>query len=161
MLPPFEGIEGVNDVIAGYAGGEKKDPSYEEVSSGKTGHYEAVQITFDPEKVSYKKLVDVFWRQIDPEDEAGQFADKGSQYRTAIFYHDESQKKIAEASKKELEKTGKFAVIATEIKPFTSFYPAEEYHQDYHKKNPLKYKAYKKLSGREGYIKKMWKNEKR
>ncbi len=160
MLPPFENIEGVKEAIAGYAGGKKKNPSYKEVSTGKTGHYESVQVTFEPKKVSYKKLVDIFWRQIDPSDERGQFADKGSQYRTAIFYHDEKQKKIVEASKKELEKSGKFPAIATEIKPFTSFYPAEEYHQDYHKKNPIKYKTYKMLSGREGYLKRVWKDEK-
>jgi glutaredoxin len=116
-----------------------------------------VQVTYDPEKVSYEKLLDVFWKQIDPTDQEGQFADKGSQYRTAIFYHDEEQKRIAETSKKNLEESGKFKKpVVTEIRPFTSFYPAEEYHQNYAKKKPREYQLYKTYSGREDFIRKIW-----
>jgi len=157
MQGPFQQVEGVTEVVAGYAGGTKENPSYEEVSTGTTGHLESVQVTFDPEKVSYGKLLDVFWTQIDPSDEEGQFADKGSQYRTAIFYHDEEQKRIAEASKKAIDASGKFSrQVATEIRPFTNFYPAEEYHQNYAKKKPREYQLYKTYSGREAFIKKTW-----
>jgi methionine-S-sulfoxide reductase len=157
MQPPFQHIEGVIEVVAGYAGGTKANPSYEEVSGGRTGHLESVQVTFDPEKVSYEKLLDIFWTQIDPTDEEGQFADKGSQYRTAIFYHDEDQKSIAEASKKRLNDSGKFnKPAATEIRQYTTFYPAEEYHQNYAKKKPREYQQYKTYSGREAFIEKVW-----
>jgi peptide-methionine (S)-S-oxide reductase len=157
MQPPFQQIDGVTETVAGYAGGTKENPSYEEVSSGTTGHLESVQVTYDPDKVSYEKLLDVFWTQIDPTDQEGQFADKGSQYRTAIFYHDEDQKRVAEASKKKLNDSGKFKKpVATEIRPFTTFYPAEEYHQDYAKKKPREYHQYKTLSGREAFIEKTW-----
>jgi methionine-S-sulfoxide reductase len=157
MQPPFQQIEGVTEAVAGYAGGTKANPGYEEVSSGTTGHLESVQVTYDPEKVSYEKLLDVFWTQIDPTDQEGQFADKGSQYRTAIFYHDEEQKRIAETSKKNLEESGKFKKpVVTEIRPFTSFYPAEEYHQNYAKKKPREYQLYKSYSGREAFIRKIW-----
>jgi peptide-methionine (S)-S-oxide reductase len=157
MQPPFQQIDGVTETVAGYAGGTKANPSYEEVSSGTTGHVESVQVTYDPEKVSYEKLLDVFWTQIDPTDQEGQFADKGSQYRTAIFYQNEDQKRIAEASKKKLNDSGKFKKpVATEIRPFTTFYPAEEYHQDYAKKKPREYHQYKTFSGREAFIDKMW-----
>jgi len=157
MQPPFRMVEGVIDVVSGYAGGTKENPTYEEVSSGITGHLEAVQVTYDPEKVSYDTLLDTFWRQIDPSDPGGQFADRGSQYHTAIFYHDEEQKTLAEASKKQIDESGKFArPVATEIRPFTNFYPAEEYHQDYDKKNPARYHQYKVLSGRERFIDKVW-----
>ena len=138
-------------------GGTKPNPTYDEVSSGSTGYLEAVQVTYDPEKVTYEKLLDVFWRQIDPTDSDGQFADKGSQYHTAIFYHDEEQKRIAENSKKKLNDSGKFnKPVATEIRQYTTFYPAEDYHQDYDRKNPGRYKEYKILSGREGFIDKTW-----
>ncbi|HMA06062.1 MAG TPA: peptide-methionine (S)-S-oxide reductase MsrA [Methanomicrobiales archaeon] len=157
MQPPFRMIDGVVDVVSGYAGGTKENPTYDEVSSGTTGHLEAVQVTYDPARVSYDTLLDTFWRQIDPTDPGGQFADRGSQYRTAIFYHDEEQKRLAEASKKRLEASGKFpAAVATEIRPYTNFYPAEEYHQDYDRKNPERYHQYKVLSGRERFIEKTW-----
>ncbi len=157
MQPPFRIAEGVISAISGYAGGTKENPTYEEVSSGTTGHVEAVQVTYDEEKISYDSLLDIFWKQIDPTDPAGQFADKGSQYKTVIFYHDDEQKKLAEASKKKIEASGKFAKpITTEIRPYTNFYPAEEYHQDYDQKNPGRYREYKVLSGRESFISKMW-----
>ena len=159
MEPPFEDKQGVIEVISGYAGGNEENPSYEEVSSGKTGHVEAIQIIYNPEIVSYKELLEIYWMQIDPTDPEGQFADKGPQYRTAIFYHDENQKEAAEKFKEELEESGKFnKPIVTEIKPYTSFYKAEDYHQEYHKKNPIRYKTYKKLSGRAGFIKENWKD---
>lgn len=149
MQPPFRKIEGVEDVVAGYSGGAKENPTYEEVSSGTTGYLEAVQVTYDPKKISYKTLLDVFWKQIDPTDDEGQFADKGPQYRTAIFYHNEEQKRLAEASKKRLDGSGKFKKpVMTEIRPYTNFYPAEEYHQDYYKKKLKEYNRYKTLSGR-------------
>lgn len=157
MEPAFEEIDGVTEVISGYTGGEEKNPTYEQVASGKTGHAEAVQITYDPSKVSYEKLLEVFWRQIDPTDDGGQFADRGPQYRTAIFYHNEEQKSLAEKSKEELTKSGKFRKpIATEIRPYSQFYEAEDYHQDYYKKNSARYESYKYYSGREPYLKKVW-----
>ena len=159
MTPPFQNIPGVLKVIPGYTGGKTKNPTYEEVVSGKTGHLESVQVSFNPEKVNYERLLDIFWRQIDPEDSEGQFADRGTEYMTAIFYHNESQKNLAEKSKRSLEKLGKFKVIATKIKKVEIFYPAEEYHCDYHKKNPIGYKMYKKMSGREDFLEKTWKKK--
>jgi len=157
MQPPFQQIEGVIEAVAGYAGGTQENPSYEQVTSGTTGHLESVQVTYNPEKVSYEKLLDVFWTQIDPTDQEGQFADKGSQYRTAIFYHDEEQKRVAAASKKKLDDSGKFKKpVATEIRPYTTFYPAEEYHQNYAKKKPREYQLYKTYSGREAFIEQIW-----
>ncbi|WFN33838.1 peptide-methionine (S)-S-oxide reductase MsrA [Methanogenium sp. S4BF] len=157
MQLPFEEVEGVVSAVAGYAGGTKKNPTYEEVSSGTTGHLEAVQVTYDPALVSYERLLDVFWTQIDPTDDAGQFADKGSQYRTAVFFHDEEQKRAAEASKKALDDSGKFAKpVATEILAYSAFYPAEEYHQNYAQKNPREYGLYKTYSGRESFIERTW-----
>lgn len=157
MEPPFEGLEGVEKVVAGYTGGDVDNPSYEEVSSGKTGHYEAIQITYDPRKISYDKLLDIFWRQIDPTDAGGQFADQGSQYKTAIFYHNQMQKDLAEKSKQKLEKSGKFdKPIATQILPYKAFFMAEDYHQDYYKTNAERYKYYKQGSGREDYLKENW-----
>ena len=157
MEPPFEQLDGVVDVAAGYTGGGKEAPSYEEVSSGRTGHVEAIRVTYDPSKVSYAQLLEVFWRQIDPTDTAGQFADRGPQYKTAIFYLDEEQKRIAEESKKELEASGKFdKPIVTEIVKASEFYEAEDYHQDYYIKNPLRYNSYKTGSGRSGYLKEKW-----
>lgn len=158
MEGPFEKIDGVISAVAGYTGGHLDDPSYEDVTSGESGHLEAVQVEFDPGKVSYETLVEVYWRQIDPTDEGGQFADRGSQYVTAIFYHDEAQKKMAEASKARLEKSGLFKrPVATAILPAEKFNPAEDYHQDYYKKNPARYNAYKAASGRAGFIDKAWK----
>lgn len=157
MEPAFEELDGVVDVISGYTGGEKSAPTYEEVSSGRTGHLEAVRIIYDPAKVSYNQLLDVFWRQIDPTDAGGSFVDRGAQYRSAIFYHNEEQRQLAEKSKTELERSGKFKKpIATEIREYTEFYPAEDYHQDYHKKNPERYKHYRYMSGRDQYIEKVW-----
>ena len=157
MQPPFRMLDGVADVVSGYAGGKMENPTYKAVSIGTTGYLESVQVTYDPEKISYETLLDVFWKQIDPTDPQGQFADKGSQYKTAIFYHDDEQKRLAEASKTNLDDSGKFAKpVATEIRPYMNFYPAEEYHQDYDKKNPGRYRQYKVFSGREPFIGKMW-----
>ena len=160
MQPPYDKLPGVISTTVGYTGGTKANPTYEEVCMGKTGHAEAVEIAYDPSKVSYSQLLDVFWKSIDPTTLNQQFADRGTQYRTAIFYHDEEQKKLAVASKEKLEKSGKFKKpIATEIIPASSFYPAEDYHQGYYKKCPIPYQLYKVGSGREGYLKKTWGNE--
>ena len=160
MEPPFVTLEGVKEVVAGYTGGEEEDPSYEEVSSGNTGHYEAVEIYYEPEKITFRKILDVFWKHIDPTDSGGQFADRGSQYRTAIFYHNEDQKIIAEESRQNLDESGKFdEPIVTEILPAKEFYLAERYHQDYSEKNPVRYNSYKKLSGRQDFIESTWKSD--
>jgi peptide methionine sulfoxide reductase msrA/msrB len=156
----FEKLPGVVKVISGYTGGHKENPSYEEVSSGTTGHVEAVQVYYDPSKIIYEELLDYFWKHIDPTDPGGQFVDRGSQYRSVIFYHDEEQKRLAEKSKEALSKFGKFnKPIVTEILKFTKFYEAEEYHQDYYKKNPLRYKFYRYNSGRDQFLKKVWGEE--
>jgi peptide methionine sulfoxide reductase msrA/msrB len=153
----FEKVEGVSEAVSGYTGGDVEEPTYEQVSSGRTGHFEAVQVYFDPEKVTFEQLLDVYWKHINPTDPDGQFADRGSQYRTAIFYHNEEQRRIAEKSRKELDESGKFdRQVATEILPFIKFYPAEEYHQDYYKKQAERFNAYKKLSGREQFIEETW-----
>jgi len=153
----LEKVEGVHEVISGYTGGRVQDPSYEQVSSGETGHLEAVQVLYDPQKISYEQVLNAFWRTIDPTDAGGQFADRGEQYTTAIFYHDEEQKRVAEASKQALEASGRFdKPIATAIRPAETFYRAEEYHQDYHSKNPIRYKTYTLFSGRQGYIDEHW-----
>lgn len=153
-------VPGVIKAISGYTGGETKNPTYEEVTSGTTGHVEAVEVTYDPEKISYEKLLDIFWKQIDPTDAGGQFADRGSQYVTAIFYFNDTQKELAHASKKKLEESGKFdKPIATAILPASAFYPAEEYHQKFSQKEPEHYKAYSKASGREKFIEQTWKDE--
>lgn len=160
MEPPFEQIEGVIDVKAGYSGGKEKDPTYEQVSSGRTSHLECVQVIYDPEKVSYRELLEVFWHQIDPTDGGGQFADRGNHYTTAIFYHNDEQKEIAEQSRDALDGSKKFdSPVVTRILPATLFYPAEEYHQDYYLKNVLHYSAYKKGSGRADFIENVWKAE--
>jgi peptide methionine sulfoxide reductase msrA/msrB len=157
MQPPFRKLEGVTDVVVGYSGGTKENPTYEEVSTGTTGYLESVQVTYDPAKISYDKLPDTFWRQIDPTDSEGQFVDKGTQYHTAIFYHDEEQRQQAETSKKALDSSGKFEKpVVTEIKPFKNFYAAENYHQDYAKKNPGQYGMYRMFSGRDQFLKKTW-----
>jgi peptide methionine sulfoxide reductase msrA/msrB len=157
MQPPYDDLNGVISTTVGYTGGEKPNPTYEEVCTGRTGHAEAVQIVFDSTKIGYEDLLQVFWRNINPTDPYGQFADKGSQYRTAIFYHDEKQKELAEKSKKELGASGKFDdPIVTEILAFSIFYPAEEYHQEFYKNNPLRYNSYKMGSGRAGFLKKKW-----
>jgi peptide methionine sulfoxide reductase msrA/msrB len=157
MQPPFRKLEGVTDVVVGYSGGTKENPTYEEVSTGTTGYLESVQLTYDPAKISYDKLLDTFWHQIDPTDSGGQFVDKGTQYHTAIFYHDEEQKQQAEASKKALDSSRKFnKPVVTEIRPFKNFYAAEQYHQDYAKKNPGQYGMYRMFSGRDQFLKKTW-----
>ncbi len=151
----FEKLSGVVKVLSGYTGGKKENPSYEEVSSGTTGHIESVQVYYDPSKITYEELLDYFWNHIDPTDPGGQFVDRGSQYRSVIFYHDEEQKRLAEKSKEELSKSGRFdKPIVTEIIKFTKFYEAEEYHQDYFKKNPLRYKFYRYNSGRDQFLEK-------
>jgi methionine-S-sulfoxide reductase len=138
MVPPFESTDGVIDIMSGYTGGRTKNPTYEEVCSGDTGHYEAIQIKYDPSKVSYDKLLRIFWRSIDPTDMGGQFYDRGQQYQTAVFYHDDEQKSLAEESKTELERSGKFKVpIATKILKADVFYPAEEYHQAQNERKKL------------------------
>jgi peptide methionine sulfoxide reductase msrA/msrB len=157
----FEKREGVIEVISGFVGGTEENPSYKEVASGQTSHREGVQVIYDPKKLDYNVLLSLFWRHIDPTDDGGQFVDRGFQYSTAIFYEDEEQKELAEKSKGELEKSGRYdKPIVTPILEFTSFYPAEEYHQDYGKKNPLRYKFYRKGSGRDQYIKSVWGDEK-
>jgi peptide methionine sulfoxide reductase msrA/msrB len=161
MEPPFEALPGVFQVISGYTGGTKKNPTYEEVCSQSTGHIEAIQITFDPEKVPYEKLLEVFWRNIDPTDAQGQFVDKGSSYISKIFYHNEAQKIKAEKSKEELEKSKKFSKpIVTGIVAASDFYPAEDYHQDYYKKNTLRYKFFRFNSGRDQFLEKTWAKDK-
>ena len=160
MVSPFDGLDGVLSVRSGYTGGQKENPTYREVSSGNTGHYEAVQITYDPARIKYEQLLDIFWKQIDPTDPGGQFYDRGQHYETAIFYHNEEQRNQAEESKGRLEASGRFKKpLATKILKACSFYSAEEYHQDYHKKNPEHYKQYKTGSGREAFIQKVWESE--
>ncbi len=157
MEPPFDKLDGVLSTTSGYIGGHVKDPSYKQVSAGRTGHAEAVQVIYDPAKVSYDELLAVFWRNIDPVDGKDQFCDKGSQYRSAVFYHGEEQKHAAEESKAALEKSGRFReAIATEIVPATTFYPAEDYHQDYYRKNPIRYKYYRHGCGRDRRLEKLW-----
>lgn len=157
MVPPFEKLDGVKEVLSGYTGGFKENPSYEEVSSGRTGHVEAIQVTYNPALISYERLLDVFWRQIDPTDAGGQFVDRGTQYRSVIFCHSREQKDIADRSKSALQKSGRFnKPVVTEILPAGKFYPAEEYHQDYYKKNPVRYKFYRFESGRDQFLKKVW-----
>lgn len=157
MEHPFDELDGVVSTISGYTGGRVKNPTYEQVSGGNTGHAEALQVTYDPKKVSYEKLLEVFWKNVDPTDAGGQFCDRGDQYRTGIFYHDDEQKQLAEQSKKELEKSGRFKQpIATEIVRASPFYPAEEYHQDYYRKNPFRYKIYRFGCGRDARLKEVW-----
>ncbi|WP_374017276.1 peptide-methionine (S)-S-oxide reductase MsrA [Paenibacillus thiaminolyticus] len=157
MVTPFEELPGIRSIVSGYTGGHTEHPTYEEVCTDRTGHAEAVQITFDPAVFPYKKLLELFWQQIDPTDPGGQFYDRGSSYRTAIFYHNEKQREEAEQSKQELERSGRFdKPIATEIVPASAFYPAEEHHQDYHRKQPAHYKRYRTGSGRDAFIAKHW-----
>jgi len=153
----FDGRPGVIDAVSGYTGGNVPNPTYEQVGSGSTGHHEAVKVTFDPAKITYAEILDVYWKQINPTDAGGQFADRGTQYQTAIFVTSDEQRRIAEASKAALAKSGWFdAPIVTPILPAVPFYPAEEYHQDYARKHTIGYKAYKMGSGREPYIEKTW-----
>lgn len=160
MEPPFENLEGVIDVVAGYTGGDLENPTYYQVASGQTGHLEAVQITYDPQTITYQELVDVYWRQIDPTDAGGAFVDRGQQYTSAIFYHNQEQKEIAERSKQALEESGRFDdPIVTEIRSYEVFYMAEEYHQDYFKKKSAQYQSYKSASGREETLSQIWGDE--
>ncbi|MEN8200546.1 MAG: peptide-methionine (R)-S-oxide reductase MsrB [Thermodesulfobacteriota bacterium] len=157
MEPPFEQLAGVIDVSAGYSGGSEEDANYDRVSAGGTEHYEAVEVRYDPEKISYGELVELFWRQIDPTDPGGQFEDRGSQYKTAIFYQNGEERRIAEESRDRLQQSGIFdRPIRTEILKGQPFYPAEEYHQDYYKKNFAHYSAYKAGSGRKNFIEEVW-----
>lgn len=156
----FEKVPGVVDAVSGYSGGEEADPTYGRVSSGATGHLEAVQVVYDPAKVSYALLLDWFWRHIDPTDDGGQFADRGRQYRSAIFYRNEEQRREAEESKRRLMVSGKFLKpVVTAIRPFEAFYKAEEDHQNYHTSHSLKYKYYRYHSGRDQFLEKTWGNE--
>ena len=155
----FKNVPGIVDAVSGYTGGKANAPSYQEVSSGSTGHVEAVQVTFDPAVISYEDILNIFWRDIDPTDTEGQFADRGAQYQSAIFYLNDEQKRIAEQSKADLAKSGLFKKpIAVKILPAGTFYPAEEYHQDYSEKQPGHYKQYRAGSGREAFVKEKWKN---
>jgi len=157
MEHAFETVEGVVEVVSGYTGGTKPYPSYKEVSTGNTGHYEAVKVIYDPKKVSYVSLLKIFWTNIDPTDPDGQFADRGPQYRTAIFYHNEQQKILAERSKHAIERAKLFdKPIVTKILPAKPFYPAEDYHQNYYKKHPQQYNLYSIASGRKGFIERVY-----
>ena len=160
MEPPFDKLDGVVSVTSGYTGGHKKNPTYEEVSSGTTGHAEAVEVVYDPAKITYSRLLDVFWHNIDPTVHNRQFCDEGTQYRSAIFYHNDEQKRFAEESKKALEKSGRFkGPIYTEILSASEFYKAEEYHQKYYKKNPLRYAFYRHGCGRDARLQELWGKE--
>ncbi|MEJ2697635.1 MAG: peptide-methionine (S)-S-oxide reductase MsrA [Candidatus Sulfobium sp.] len=157
MEHPFDQIPGVVSVTSGYTGGWKKNPTYEEVSAGGTGHAESVQIVYDPKKVTYRRLLSVFWHNIDPTARDRQFCDSGHQYRSAIFYHNEAQHKLALQSKEQLEKNKPFkGPIVTEIVPVSEFYPAEEYHQHYYKKNPIRYRFYRYTCGRDKRLGELW-----
>jgi peptide methionine sulfoxide reductase msrA/msrB len=157
MEAPFEKLPGVTAVTSGYSGGTTTHPSYEEVSAGTSGHLEVVQIDYDPRQVSYEQLLEVFWRQVDPTDNGGQFVDRGGQYATAIFYHTEEQRLAAQASLAALDKSGRYGKkIVTAILAAQPFHPAEEYHQDYYKKNPLRYKYYRSRSGRDRFLHDIW-----
>jgi len=157
MEPPFEKLDGVLSTTVGYSGGHTPNPSYSEVSAGGTGHAEAVQIAYDPKKISYEKLLDVFWHNVDPITPDAQFCDHGTQYRTAIFYHDDTQRKVAEESKQRLNDSKRFPrPIVTEIVRATDFYPAEEYHQKYHEKNPVRYNYYRWGCGRDQRLRELW-----
>jgi peptide-methionine (S)-S-oxide reductase len=160
MEHPFDVLPGVVSTTSGYAGGAVKNPSYEDVSSGRTGHRESVEILYDPKQVGYEELLRVFWRNVDPLDPTGQFCDHGSQYRSGIFFHDEEQKRLAEESKKALEKSGRFQrPVVTDILPASEFWRAEDYHQDYYRKNPLRYRYYRYGCGRDARLKEIWGEE--
>jgi len=157
MEHPFDQLDGVIDVVSGYSGGSEPNPTYQQVASGRTGHAESVQLTYDPEKISYEELLEVFWRQIDPTDPDGQFVDRGRQYRSAIFGHDEEQRRLAEQSRKKLDSSGRYdKPIVTEVVDFQGFWPAETYHQDYYAKNPIRYRFYRHGSGRDQYLDEVW-----
>ncbi|MGM0897932.1 MAG: peptide-methionine (S)-S-oxide reductase MsrA [Bacillota bacterium] len=157
MVQPFDSLEGIESVISGYTGGDMPNPTYEQVCTNRTGHREAVEITFQPELYPYERLLEVYWSQIDPTDAGGQFFDRGDSYKTAIYYHTEEQRIAAEKSKQQLEQSGKFnKPIATDILEAKEFYPAETYHQDYYQKNPTHYNRYATGSGRKAFIQNHW-----
>jgi methionine-S-sulfoxide reductase len=157
MQRPFDELEGVVETYVGYTGGHAENPTYEEVSAGMTGHAESIEVIFDPSRISYADLLDVFWRNIDPTTPDRQFVDVGNQYRAAIFYHDDEQKQLAEESKAKLDTSGRFdKPIVTEITPAATFYRAEKYHQKYYEKNPIRYKFYRYRSGRDQFLEKVW-----
>ncbi|KAB7667114.1 peptide-methionine (S)-S-oxide reductase MsrA [Bacillus sp. B1-b2] len=157
MVSPFEELPGIGGIVSGYAGGHIENPTYEQVKTGTTGHFEVVEITFDSKIFPYERLLELFWQQIDPTDPDGQFHDRGPQYRTAIFYHNDKQKVLAEESRQAMADSGKFKKpIVTIIEPAATFYPAEDYHQDYHKKNKQHYKEDREKSGRDEFIKENW-----
>jgi peptide-methionine (S)-S-oxide reductase len=158
MEPPYDELDGVISTISGYSGGHVEDPTYQEVVSGTTGHLEVMQVTYDPSVVSYEELLDVFWVNIDPVDGGGQFCDRGQQYTTAIFYHNEEQRRLAEESREEIAESQDFGMrrIQTDIRPLEEFYRAEEYHQDYYRKNPLRYKLYRTSCGRDRRLEELW-----
>ncbi len=159
MEPPFDQLQGVISTTSGYTGGHTSEPSYKQVSSGKTGHTEAVKIVFNPKEISYEELLKVFWRNIDPTTKNAQFCDYGSQYRAEIFYHTEKQRELAESSREELIKSGLFEKpIITKITAAGTFYAAEEYHQDYYIKNPIRYKYYRSRCGRDKFLDRYWGN---
>ena len=159
MEQSFEALPGVIEVISGYTGGKSKNPTYEDVSGGSTGHVEAIQVSYDPEKISYEELLEAFWHNIDPTNGTGQFCDMGNQYRSIIFYHDEEQKRLAEQSKALLEKNKPFSgSIKTQISLASKFYPAEKYHQNYYRKNPLAYEFYRFTCGRDRRLNELWGN---
>ncbi len=160
MAPPFEKLKGVVTVVSGYTDGQGEDPTYEDY--GDKGYTEGVQITYDPSVIAYTQLLDVFWKNINPTDPNGQFVDRGPHYRAGVFYHDEEQKKRAEKSKADLDKSGRFdKPIVTPILAYRNFYPAEDYHQDFHDKNPLRYKMYRMGSGRDSFLESIWGKKKR
>lgn len=160
MEPPFDKLPGVVETVSGYTGGTEADPTYERVSAGVTGHTEAVKVVYDPARVTYGELLEVFWRNIDPTVSDRQFVDVGPQYRAAIFYGAEEERRLAEASKTRLQASGRFAApIVTGIVPAGPFYPAEEYHQDYYRKNPIRYHFYRYGSGRDAFLDEAWKDE--
>lgn len=157
MEPPFDKLDGVISTTSGYIGGHQVDPTYKQVSAGTTGHTEAVEIVYDPDRIGYQELLEVFWVNIDPLDARGQFCDKGDQYRTGIFYHDPEQRRLAEASKRELQDSGRLdGPVVTEITAATTFYPAEDYHQDYYQRNPVRYKFYRYSCGRDQRLEQLW-----
>lgn len=157
MVKPFDSLDGIEQVLSGYTGGHVENPTYEEVCSGTTGHTEAVEITYDPSKMSYEELVNIYWQQTDPTDASGQFADRGDSYRPVIFYENEEEKVIAEQSKRELDASGRFTKpIVVSIEEKETFYPAEDYHQDFYKKNNAHYTRYRKGSGRDDFLDEYW-----
>jgi peptide-methionine (S)-S-oxide reductase len=157
MEPPFDELEGVMSTTSGYTGGREPRPTYEQVSSGSTGHTEAVEVIYDPSVIDYEQLLDVFWHNVDPLDAGGQFCDRGSQYRTAIFYHGDEQRRLAEESKRALQHSDVLkGAIVTEIVAAPEFYPAEDYHQDYYERNPLRYQFYRFTCGRDARLEEIW-----